>query len=154
MRRRTAITLAIAVAIFLQLSRSASLRAQTASTPVDIPASAVRYVYLLAGNKAGEFAVWNAPHGTRNTFYTYNDRGRGPELRSTMTIGANGIPTAIQVSGHDYLKAEVEKRGRAGRGPFHARRILSAACRIAGRFRAAGKGVARGGRQIGAVASG
>jgi Amidohydrolase family len=91
----------------LQLLSLAPAQAQAISLPADVPANATRYTFLLAGDKAGEFAVWNVPDGTRNTFYAYNDRGRGPELRSTMTIGANGLPTAIQVSGHDYLKAEV-----------------------------------------------
>ncbi|HXN63973.1 MAG TPA: amidohydrolase family protein [Candidatus Acidoferrales bacterium] len=92
-------------AVFLLISSAIS--PQTASLPPDIPANATRYTFLLAGQKAGAFAAWTAPGNVRNTFYSYNDRGRGPELRASLTLGANGAPVSVHVTGHDYLKAEV-----------------------------------------------
>ena len=51
--------------------------------------------------------MWTSPGNVRNSFYSYNDRGRGPELRASVTLGANGVPVSVHVTGHDYLKAEV-----------------------------------------------
>jgi len=78
--------------------------------PADIPATATKYAFLLAGNPAGHFAMWMDGANTLQTFYEYNDRGRGPQLRSRIVLGANSVPTEIEVTGHDYYKGPVNER--------------------------------------------
>src|SRR5690348_8276710 len=57
--------------------------------PADIPASAIRYAVLLAGNRAGNFALWMNGKDTLQTFYEYNDRGRGPQLRTRVALSSS-----------------------------------------------------------------
>ena len=40
---------------------------------------------------------------------TFNDRGRGPELTTHVTYGDDLVPTAVETTGHDYLKAPVDE---------------------------------------------
>ena len=69
--------------------------------PTDLPAEAVRYAVLLSGNRAGLQASWKEADGTWNTIYEFNDRGRGPKQRTTLRLGPDGIPTPIDIAGHD-----------------------------------------------------
>lgn len=67
----------------------------------------VRYTVLIAGNQAGFQTTTVGSDGTLTFAYEYNDRGRGPKLSSTIHLDAAGIPTSVQTSGNDYLKAPV-----------------------------------------------
>jgi len=67
-----------------------------------------RYAFLLATNPAGSETVTTTGK-TSVVEFTYNDRGRGSSLKSTITVDANGIPTSIVTSGHDYLKTPVDE---------------------------------------------
>src|SRR6266496_2034797 len=42
--------------------------------------------------------------------YSFNDRGRGPEIRGTYRFDSRGFPASLELTGHDYLKAAVEER--------------------------------------------
>lgn len=44
--------------------------------------------------------------------FTFNDRGRGPELATRLTVGPDGLPHAVETEGHDYFKVPVEERFR------------------------------------------
>lgn len=77
--------------------------------PADIPASATKYAILLMGNRAGTFATWTTGADTLQTFYEYNDRGRGPQLRTRVVLAPNSVPREIAVTGHDYLKGAVNE---------------------------------------------
>jgi hypothetical protein len=78
--------------------------------PGSVPADAVRYSVLSSGNLAGNQVVWRPADGRRHVLYQYNDRGRGPRIDTVTTLGPDGIPTAIENSGNDYLKGPVEER--------------------------------------------
>jgi hypothetical protein len=64
--------------------------------------------------REGEEEVWR---------FTFNDRGRGPDLTTRLTLDEAGLPVSVETTGHDYLKAPVEETfalegGRARwRGP-------------------------------------
>ncbi len=78
--------------------------------PSEIPASATKYAYLLAGNRAGNFAMWTSAADTLQTFLEYNDRGRGPQLKTRIALSSTSVPREIEVTGHDYLKGSVNER--------------------------------------------
>jgi imidazolonepropionase-like amidohydrolase len=86
------------------------------TVPSTVPADAMRYTVLLVGNKAGLVAVWKTPDGARHSFFTYNDRGRGPSITTRVLVNREGIPTEIDATGHDYMKGPVEERFRLANG--------------------------------------
>jgi cytosine/adenosine deaminase-related metal-dependent hydrolase len=65
---------------------------------------------LISSNPAGHQLVWTTADGKRHVLFQFNDRGRGPQVHTVMTLGAGNIPTFLQNTGHDYLKAPVEER--------------------------------------------
>src|SRR5688572_7665622 len=79
------------------------LAAQPAATDT------VRTAFLMAGRTAGVHKAWVAPDGSRNFYFEFNDRGRGPALTQRVVLGPAGYPTRIDVTGHDYLKSPVEE---------------------------------------------
>ncbi|MCI0573206.1 MAG: amidohydrolase family protein [Myxococcaceae bacterium] len=84
--------------------------------PADVPADAVRYTVLMAGNKAGAQAVWTTPDSRRHVLFQYNDRGRGPQLRTVTSLDAAGVPVSVETTGVDYYKGPVTERFRVERG--------------------------------------
>jgi imidazolonepropionase-like amidohydrolase len=116
-----------ALPISLLLGPRSSAAQQTAGTekdvqaslvkvPSEVPPDALRYSILLAGNKAGVLAVWNTSDGARHTFMAFNDRGRGPSVTTRFVLDRAGLPTQIDASGNDYLKAPVEEHFRIAKG--------------------------------------
>jgi imidazolonepropionase-like amidohydrolase len=85
-------------------------QASLVKVPDEVPKEATRYTMLLAGNKAGVLATWTTADGARHSFYEFNDRGRGPRLLSRETFDKAGVPSSLDITGHDYLKAPVEER--------------------------------------------
>jgi imidazolonepropionase-like amidohydrolase len=79
------------------------LAAQPAATDT------VRSTFLMAGRTAGIHKAWVAPDGSRNFYFEFNDRGRGPALTQRVVLGPAGYPTRIDITGHDYLKSPVEE---------------------------------------------
>jgi imidazolonepropionase-like amidohydrolase len=79
------------------------LAAQAATTDT------VRSTFLMASRPAGIHKAWIAPDGARNFYFEFNDRGRGPKLTQRVTLGADGYPTRIDITGNDYLKSPVEE---------------------------------------------
>ena len=69
----------------------------------------VRSTFLMAGRSAGIHKAWIAPDGSRNFYFEFNDRGRGPKLTQRVTLNADGYPTGIDIIGNDYLKSPVEE---------------------------------------------
>ncbi|MGE5277078.1 MAG: amidohydrolase family protein [Acidobacteriota bacterium] len=91
-------------------------QASLVTVPPEVPASALRYSVLLAGNKAGVLAIWSTPDGARHSFFAFNDRGRGPSITTRTVSDRAGIPTEIDAAGNDYLKGPVEERFRLAGG--------------------------------------
>ncbi|HEY6931614.1 MAG TPA: hypothetical protein VJA66_18225, partial [Thermoanaerobaculia bacterium] len=92
------------------------VQASLVKVPPEVPANAARYSILLAGNKAGVIAVWKTSDGAGHTFMAFNDRGRGPSVTTRFVLDRAGLPTQIDASGNDYLKAPVEEHFRILKG--------------------------------------
>ena len=77
------------------------------------PASAAERVersnFILAGANAGYQEARYGDDGSLTVHFEFNDRGRGPKLDATYTLGADGIPVRIDLKGVDYLKAPIEE---------------------------------------------
>ena len=71
---------------------------------------ATRYTFILAGNKAGYESSTRNPDGSLQIHFEFNDRGRGPNVNEKIRTGKDGIPTEIEITGVDYLKAPVDER--------------------------------------------
>jgi Amidohydrolase family len=104
----------------LCLATSAAAGASTAppaTSPAGAPAAAaapsqpeeIRYTVLIAGNRAGT-ATTRREGDEVHAAFEFNDRGRGPQLETAVTLGAGGVPSRIEISGHDYFKAPVAER--------------------------------------------
>lgn len=68
------------------------------------------FAFHLAGNRAGFLVECRLPDGSTLYLYEFNDRGRGPSVRSRITLDAGGVPTSLTVDGNDYLKNAVSER--------------------------------------------
>ncbi len=71
---------------------------------------AQRYTILMSGNKAGYATTTQKPDGTIESYYEFNDRGRGPKITETITLDAAGVPVQLHAVGNDYMKAAVEEK--------------------------------------------
>ncbi|HEX8178039.1 MAG TPA: amidohydrolase family protein [Pyrinomonadaceae bacterium] len=76
----------------------------------DGAADQVRYTVLMMGQPAGVQISSVTPAGERRFFYEYNDRGRGPRLTTSLTLDSAGMPTHVETTGFDYLKAPVNEQ--------------------------------------------
>ena len=63
--------------------------------------------FILAGANAGFQEARYSDDGRMTAHFEFNDRGRGPKLDATYQLDANGMPTSIQLTGVDYLKAPI-----------------------------------------------
>jgi imidazolonepropionase-like amidohydrolase len=61
-------------------------------------------------------ASWATSDGARHTFMAFNDRGRGPSIMTRFVLDRAGLPTEIDATGNDYLKAPVEEHFRLVKG--------------------------------------
>ena len=74
----------------------------------------VRHSVRIQGNPAGEQLSWSDGE-QRWVFFTFNDRGRGPELTTRMRLDAAGLPTEVEIHGHDYSANPSDDRLSSGR---------------------------------------
>ncbi|MGB9122770.1 MAG: amidohydrolase family protein [Candidatus Angelobacter sp.] len=91
--------------IFAALAQS-----QTTAAPPSDAAKPTRYTFILSGNKAGYESSTRNPDGSLQVHFEFNDRGRGPNVNEKLRTGKDGIPTEIEITGVDYLKAPVDER--------------------------------------------
>jgi imidazolonepropionase-like amidohydrolase len=66
------------------------------------------YTVLTTGRPSGVMTV-TGEGAARSVAYSYNDRGRGPDLKETYRIGPDGYPEQVSTKGVDYLKAPVDE---------------------------------------------
>jgi len=66
------------------------------------------YTVVVAGRVAGHEQSTTTPAAT-GISYSYNDRGRGPEIHGRYRFDAAGLPLAIDLSGVDYNKSAVDE---------------------------------------------
>ena len=69
----------------------------------------IRYTVIIAGNKSGFATSTPNPDGSLQSYFEYNDRGRGPKVTEHVVLDPSGIPTQIDNTGNDYDKAPVEE---------------------------------------------
>ncbi len=69
-----------------------------------------RYTILLVKGPSGHQKAWTSAEGTRHYYIEYSDRGRGPALAERVTLGPDGYPRVVEISGHDYNKVPVSER--------------------------------------------
>src|SRR6476661_634636 len=86
---------------------AALAHAQGPAAPAAQNAASTRYTFILAGNKAGYESSTRNPDGSLQIHFEFNDRGRGPNVNEKILTGKDGIPTEIEISGVDYMKAPV-----------------------------------------------
>src|SRR5688572_17152975 len=75
--------------------------------PTKPAARTLRYSVVTAGRVVGGGETTLEPDGLRRSRYSYNDRGRGPDLTTTLRLDAQGFPVEAHTSGVNYWKAPV-----------------------------------------------
>lgn len=73
-------------------------------------AGARHYVWLTAGKPSGEQIVETLPDGRTSIRFHFDDRGRGPDTTTEVTLDGDGVPTSFRAAGVNYAKARVEER--------------------------------------------
>src|SRR5512143_515157 len=84
-----------------------------APPPVACPAGGASsrvFAFVLGGHRAGFQTSCILPDGSREITFAYNDRGRGPSLRSRYVVDAGRVPSTITIDGNDYLKTAIAER--------------------------------------------
>lgn len=105
----------IAIALCLWVLAAAAAASEPAAAPPvePCPAGAVPgtvFPLVLGGNPAGYHRECRMPDGSALYLFGFNDRGRGPALRSRIVLDDAGIPVTTTVDGHDYLKNAIAER--------------------------------------------
>src|ERR1051326_7800655 len=98
------------ILLFPMLMAMALAHGQNAAAPAPANVPSTRYTFILSGNKAGYESSTRNPDGSLQIHFEFNDRGRGPNVNEKILADKDGIPTDIEITGVDYLKAPVEER--------------------------------------------
>jgi imidazolonepropionase-like amidohydrolase len=69
----------------------------------------VRYDLILADHVAGKSVVVRHADRSYDEDYELNDRGRGPKIHTHLEVGADGMPSRVELTGKDYLKRDVRE---------------------------------------------
>lgn len=64
----------------------------------------VTYTIMLSGTKKGALKIVQKAPGAYESWYQYNDRGRGDSLHTTWQQDEEGFPAYIHTEGKDYFK--------------------------------------------------
>jgi hypothetical protein len=70
----------------------------------------LRYSFITVGRHSGDAELSIEADGRRVGHFTFNDRGRGPDIRATLVLDETGTPRSFRATGHDYWKAPVDER--------------------------------------------
>ncbi|HVQ12443.1 MAG TPA: hypothetical protein VMS40_02590, partial [Vicinamibacterales bacterium] len=115
--QRSRIALLAVLVLIAPLSQAAeSVAAPPVESCPDNASASRAYSFFLAGNRAGYHLECRMPDGSGLFIFEFNDRGRGPSVRSRIVLDAAGIPTVITVDGNDYLKNEIAERFSIAKG--------------------------------------
>ncbi len=76
--------------------------------PLACTAGSVERKIILVGNEAGSETVSDSDGGYHSEF-SYNDRGRGDNLKGSWKTNAAGLLTEYSAIGNDYMKAPVSE---------------------------------------------
>jgi hypothetical protein len=75
-------------------------------------ARTVYYDWLTAAQVSGSLRLEISEDGRRVADFEFNDRGRGPKIHEVVRVDDDGLPLALEVSGHSYMGAPAEERFR------------------------------------------
>jgi len=67
------------------------------------------YTVFIAGQERGAMSVRTVATDVRETDFRFVDRGRGPEIKTRLTVGEGGRPVALSVKGVSYYKTAVDE---------------------------------------------
>src|SRR5262245_14754556 len=91
-----------------------------AAPPVErCPAEATAtraFSMTLAGHRAGYHVECRMADGSGLYLFAFNDRGRGPAVRSRIVLDAACVPNALTVDCNDYLKNPIAERFAVANG--------------------------------------
>ena len=79
-------------------------------------AQTLTYSIVVAGRTAGHETDTVSADGSVRIAYSYNDRGRGPDIEGRYAFDGNGIPVSIELTGQDYNHTPVDERFTAAGG--------------------------------------
>jgi len=74
-----------------------------------IAVKVLRFSVITVGRPAGDAEIRIEPDGRRLGRFTFNDRGRGPDLRSEVVLDGGAL-RRLRITGHDYLGTKVDDR--------------------------------------------
>jgi hypothetical protein len=86
----------------------AALAAAAILTPSVAHAAAERYAVLVNGTRVGHLKA-DTTGGRTVIDYDYKNNGRGPTIAETVSVGANGLPTAWTVTGSTTFGSKVNE---------------------------------------------
>lgn len=104
--------IARALAVAAGLAAPLGILAANAQEALPAAPSTLSYSVLFGGRPAGTFvetAKVENGWATRQSTYTYNDRGRGPSLGAGVVYAADGLPVQGKIQGRDYWKNPVDE---------------------------------------------
>ncbi len=86
------------------------------------PAERFVYTILMNNAAAGREVDTFGDVGVVDSTFEFNDRGRGPKITARYVVAPSGVPTEVDLTGNDYLKAPVDEHFRvtAGRGEWRS----------------------------------
>lgn len=79
----------------------------------------LRYTISTNGSIAGHEVDAFLPDGRVESTFEFNDRGRGPKISALYQFDANSMPTRVDETGNDYLKAPVDEHFEVKDGIAH-----------------------------------
>lgn len=88
--------------LFISLLFSNFLFAQSGDT--------IKYTITFGERVAGYEKTWKSKDGFWETYFTFNDRGRGPEIHSRYKENASGYLIYLESKGKNYLKNPVSEK--------------------------------------------
>lgn len=68
------------------------------------------YEVVFRENLAGPYEKWPTGANSFGFFYTYTDRGRGPEFSEEITLNEQNFITAQTIKGVNYRKVSIDER--------------------------------------------
>jgi hypothetical protein len=68
------------------------------------------YSIVVAGRIAGHETHTFADDGSVRIAYSYNDRGRGPDVQGRYSFDRDGFPVSIELTGQDYNHTPINER--------------------------------------------
>jgi len=88
------------------------------ASPAD-SAQTLRYTISSNGEVAGHEVDAYLAGGRVESTFEFNDRGRGPKVSAVYQFDANSMPTKVDETGNDYLKAPVDEHFEVKDGTAH-----------------------------------